>query len=226
MIGMEFIGCGKKAMRPPFFCPEERGCGMPGKRAFENFEGRPCGGPMGAGFRGPEMRPCHGPMGQPFGGPEGHPFPGHGRRPFPPMFDPDSLMGLWIRSHKALERRPSDHRGVRRVLRLLELGDGSLSQRELTELMDVQPGSLSELLGKMEFRGLITRERDEQDRRKVTVSLTEAGKEKAAQRGKRDIFAALDESEKEQLKAILSKLVASWEDRPQADAEQEEEITD
>jgi DNA-binding MarR family transcriptional regulator len=165
--------------------------------------GRHCHRPEGMGRPG-----CHRPEGMPGPAPFG---PHHMGRPFPPMIDPDSLMGLWIRSHKALERLPLEHRGTRRVLRLLDLGGGSLSQRELTELMGVMPGSLSELLGKMELRGLITRIRLEEDRRKVTVSLTETGKEKAAERGHRDIFAALDESEKEQLKALLKKLTEAWE---------------
>ena len=165
--------------------------------------GRHCHRPEGMGRPG-----CHRPERMPGPAPFG---PHHMGRPFPPMIDPDSLMGLWIRSHKALERLPLEHRGTRRVLRLLDLSGGSLSQRELTELMGVMPGSLSELLGKMELRGLITRIRLEEDRRKVTVSLTETGKEKAAERGHRDIFAALDESEKEQLKALLKKLTEAWE---------------
>ena len=144
--------------------------------------------------------PCHG------GTEEGRRFPHH--------FDPDSLIGLWIRSHRALERMPADHRGVKRVLRLLDLGGGSLTQRDLMQLMDVRPGSLSELLGKMEAHGLITRERREEDHRCVTITLTDAGREKAKERGRRDLFAALNEEEKEQLKAILAKLTASWENRP------------
>ncbi len=193
----------------------KRGCRRP-----EGWRGPEA--PFGPGCHRHEGRPgpeCYRPEGRPGPGchrPEGAPhpfFPGHGPmgRPFPPMFDPDSLIGLWIRSHRALERMPMDHRGVRRVLRLLELGGGSLSQRELTELMAVQPGSLSELLGKMEARGLISRIRSEEDHRRVTVSLTEAGSAKAAERGPRDIFAVLNEDEKEQLKGLLAKLAEAWE---------------
>ena len=202
-------GCHRPEGRPGHGCHQPEGFGGP--------EGPRCHRPEG--FGGPEGPRCHRPEG--FSGPEGphRPegpfFPGHGPmgRPFPPMPDPDSLMGLWIRSHRALERRPADHRGVRRVLRLLDLGGGNLSQRELMELMAVQPGSLSELLSKMEARGLITRTRSEEDHRRVTVSLTEAGKEKAAERGPRDIFSALSNDEKEQLRSLLAKLTAAWEDR-------------
>ena len=186
------------------------------RRAHRKGGHRPEDGP-GRGCHRPEGHPGFGPgFGPGFSpGPEGRPgraFPGRMGRPFPPMPDPDSLTGLWIRSHRALERRPADHRGVRRVLRLLDLGGGSLSQRELTELMDVRPGSLSELLGKMEARGLISRIRSGEDHRRVTVSLTEAGAAKAAERGPRDLFAVLTDGEKEQLKALLAKLTASWED--------------
>lgn len=200
---------------------EKRGCRRgphKGCRRPDGFEGQ---GPHRPGF-GPG---CHGFKGMPGPGMPGRaPFgPHHMGRPFPPMIDPDSLLGLWIRSHKALERRPMEYRGTRRVLRLLDLGGGSLSQRDLTELMGVMPGSLSELLGKMEARGLITRIRLEEDRRKVTVSLTEAGKEKAAERGRRDIFATLNDEEKEQLKTLLAKLTAAWEDRPEAARKEAEE---
>ena len=204
----------------------DAGCRRPEGPGCHRPEGRPGPGPechrpevhTGPGHcHRPEGMPgrCHRPEGPDCHRPEGPGpfFPGRGPmgRPFPPLPDPDSLMGLWIRSHRALERLPMDHRGVRRVLRLLELADGSLSQRELTELMDVQPGSLSELLGKMEARGLISRIRSEEDHRRVTVSLTDAGRAKAAEHGSRDLFAALEEDEKEQLKALLAKLTADWE---------------
>ncbi len=194
-------------------------------RCFRRMADDPHAGRPGCGMNG-EGRPFDRP-GCPGRG-EAAPFgrrPGIGPRacmkdgrPFPPMFDPDSLMGLWIRSHRALERRPADHRGVRRVLKLLKLDGGSLSQRELTELMGVMPGSLSELLGKMETRGFITRVRDEEDRRKVTVMLTEAGTAKLEAQRPRDIFAALDDSEKEQLKTLLAKLTADWEKAKEAPA--------
>ena len=146
---------------------------------------------------------------------EDGPFP---PKHFPHHSEPDSLMGQWMRAHRALERMPADHRGVKRVLRLLDLGGGSMTQHELMQLMDVRPGSLSELLGKMEARGLIARERGESDHRRVTICLTDAGQEKAKERGRRDLFAALDDAEKEQLKTLLAKLTASWEDRPEKDA--------
>lgn len=190
---------------PPFF----RGCGPANRGPFG--PGNPFGDPQG----GPAIRGPFVPA-EPFRGPQGRP-PACGRHrphhphPFPPAFDPESLAGLWFRANQTLERKPMGHRGVRRVLRLLNLADGSLSQRDLTEVLNVQPGSLSELLTKMENRGLITRERQEDDRRHVTVLLTEAGLAKAKEPGPGDMFSVLDESEKEQLRAILKKLTEAWE---------------
>lgn len=53
---------------------------------------------------------------------------------------------------------------------------GRLPQRQLQEELAIQAGSLSELLGKMEGRGWILREKDQRDRRCVQLSLTPAGR--------------------------------------------------
>ncbi|MBO7364403.1 MAG: winged helix-turn-helix transcriptional regulator [Lachnospiraceae bacterium] len=187
-------------------CGRFRGChrgpeGMKEGFGMHGFRG-PAGafGPhkgFGPGFegRGPEF---HGPRG-PFGG----------FRFFP---EPDSLTGLLFRVNRAMQVMPGSMRGSRRVLKLLKLAGGQLSQRELQHLLDIQPGSMSELLKKMEIQGLIVRERDGEDRRKVTVALTEKGTALAEQKhGRPDPYAALTDEEKETLKALLSKLVASWE---------------
>ena len=64
-----------------------------------------------------------------------------------------------------------------RVLGLLAAGD--ISQRELQERLQIQPGSISELISKLELKGFLTRRRNENDRRKVVLSLTEEGRRAA-----------------------------------------------
>lgn len=58
------------------------------------------------------------------------------------------------------------------VLRVLWQGDG-MTQRELAQRLGLMEPSVQEMLRAMERDGLVTRQRDEQDRRKVRIRLTE-----------------------------------------------------
>ncbi len=64
--------------------------------------------------------------------------------------------------------------GQGRVLAVLKLKP-EMTQRELTYLMGMSRQSMAELLRKLETQGLIKREPSPDDRRAVTVTLTEAG---------------------------------------------------
>lgn len=89
-----------------------------------------------------------------------------------------------------------------------------ISQKELQQIMRVQPGSISELLTKMERAGFVEREKDENDKRRIIVKITDKGKEHLAEfqneEEQQDLFAALDEAQKEQLKGLLRTLLKSW----------------
>ncbi len=85
----------------------------------------------------------------------GHPHGPEGMPPMPPM-PPES---------------------VRRLMKALS-GEGSgegISSRELAELLDIRPSSLTELLARAEKMGIITRTPDETDKRVVRVRLSEEG---------------------------------------------------
>ena len=103
------------------------------------------------------------------------------------------------------------------LMTLLEAGD--MTQRELTELLGIQPGSASEVIGKLESAGLILRTPSETDRRTADISLTTAGKAAAkeayTQREKRHqhMFASLSDAEKETLLGLLEKLNADWDQK-------------
>ncbi|MBR1496723.1 MAG: winged helix-turn-helix transcriptional regulator [Oscillospiraceae bacterium] len=105
--------------------------------------------------------------------------------------------------------------GQGRVLRILAK-DGELNQRELTERLGIQPGSASELLGKLERAGLIERREEETDRRTAAVHLTDAGRERSAAANQereariRTLFSALSGEEKDTLLSLTEKLYASW----------------
>jgi MarR family transcriptional regulator, organic hydroperoxide resistance regulator len=52
---------------------------------------------------------------------------------------------------------------------------GSLSVKELSGLLQLDPGTLSPLLKRLEAAGLLRRERDARDQRNLALSLTEKG---------------------------------------------------
>jgi Transcriptional regulators len=53
---------------------------------------------------------------------------------------------------------------------------GPLSQRELSDIIHIDPSTLGEILRRMSDRGLIGRRAAREDRRKVTLALTAAGR--------------------------------------------------
>lgn len=114
------------------------------------------------------------------------------------------------------------HRGGRSgrapILCLLEKHGSTMSQQALGASFDLKAGSLSEILSKMEGGGLITRTRDPQDRRQLTVCLTEAGAEaarletEARIRFRTRAFSNLSAEEQEQLADLLDRVRTRWEE--------------
>ena len=102
-----------------------------------------------------------------------------------------------------------------RILVLLKR-EGPMTQKALMCQMQIQPGSLSEVLAKVESAGLVERRRCEDDRRNFEINLTEEGikQAEAFERDRQDmaalLFETLDEREKEALSGILTKLHAHW----------------
>lgn len=91
---------------------------------------------------------------------------------------------------------------------------GPMPQKALQEKLGIQSGSVSELVTKLETKGLISRENDPADRRRVVLKLTEKGlacHRFHAPRPADTRFAALSEEECAQLETILLKLSESWE---------------
>jgi DNA-binding MarR family transcriptional regulator len=86
---------------------------------------------------------------------------------------------------------------------------GGLAQRDLVQEMGVAPSILVTLLNPLEADGLVARERDPVDRRRHLVTLTPAGEEQlaSASRAQKEtedaLFAALDDEQREQLRALL-----------------------
>lgn len=95
----------------------------------------------------------------------------------------------------------------------------SITQKDLTERLGIQPGSASEILSKLESAGLILRTQNETDRRTTDIRLTDAGREFAAealaQRQKRheEMFSCLSEEERKELLSLLERVCADWRTR-------------
>lgn len=96
--------------------------------------------------------------------------------------------------------------------------NGEMSQQELGMHFDLKPGSLSEILSKLECAGIIERSRNPKDRRQLTIRLTEIGWEKARIdqaariRFREQAFSALNHDEREQLAEMLEKIRVTWEE--------------
>ena len=84
------------------------------------------------------------------------------------------------------------------VLRILRgAGSGGLLCREISDRMITRDPDMTRLLDRLEVRSLVTRSRDRQDRRSITVRITQAGKE---------LLAGLDEPVSDLHKQQLSHL--------------------
>ena len=84
-------------------------------------------------------------------------------------------------------------------------------------MLGIQSGSMSEIAAKLEGRGLIVRGRDETDKRKITLSITQKGLDWMAQRDDEEIeqrrtafFSGLTQEERDTLESLLDKLADHW----------------
>ncbi|WP_307037298.1 MarR family winged helix-turn-helix transcriptional regulator [Arthrobacter sp. B3I4] len=76
------------------------------------------------------------------------------------------------RKDKALAALGLTHAGV---IALEGLAGGPMNQEQLARRIAVQSQSLGKVLGRLEDSGLVTRTRDQHDRRQFAVALTPAG---------------------------------------------------
>ncbi len=127
----------------------------------------------------------------------------------------DSLGSLLDRcGHYLAHRIGGKKRGQEGVLSVIA-GQPGITQKELSEALGIQPASVSELLMKLERKGLVIREKDNLDRRSIKVHLTEESRSILAEPKEEssDPFQALSAEEQEQLRSLLGKLLTDWEQR-------------
>lgn len=130
-------------------------------------------------------------------------------------YEQDDLYNILRACGHYLYHRFGKDMGQGRILAILSERE-RMTQKELQEMLRIQPGSATEILAKLEEKGMIRRKRDERDKRCCIIELTEEGCEafnkRKRQEGERaSLFSSLDEAEQEELKRLLCKLLAGWE---------------
>lgn len=107
-------------------------------------------------------------------------------------------------------------RGSQKQILIILNETGMMTQSELTQRLGIQPGSASEVLGKLEAAGLIVRSPSAGDRRTTDIRLTPAGEEQAQEAMQRRMarqarmFECLSAQEKETLLGLLERVNESW----------------
>lgn len=113
-------------------------------------------------------------------------------------------------------RRISEGKGSQKRVLMILKEEQVITQRDLTEKLGIQPGSASEVIGKLEAAGLLLRVPSQTDRRTADIFLTEAGRKAADaawdQREERHerMFACLSETEKQTLLELLERVNTYW----------------
>lgn len=166
----------------------------------------------------PDMEPGphsqgHGP--RPNMGPGPHDEPRNFNEEEYASLDTDGKLNVLLHDLSHMSRFGMENRtGQSRILQILAQS-GDITQRILTAKLGIQPGSVSELLRKLERSGYITRSANESDRRTTDVHLTDAGREiyEASEQDNPSLFSALTDEEKDQLLILLEKLRADWRER-------------
>lgn len=116
-------------------------------------------------------------------------------------------------------RHISEGKGSQKRILMILYETQCMTQRELTERLRIQPGSASEVIGKLETAGFLVRSPSETDRRTANIALTEAGRTAAenalAQREERhrQMFASLSDDEKDTLLRLLEMVNADWDQK-------------
>ena len=98
-------------------------------------------------------------------------------------------------------------RGQDSILKILNDGN-TIPQSELVKQLDMRPQSASEMLKKLEKRGLITRHQSETDKRVIDLTITDQGKRmyKQSEDFTPIALSVLTDEEKQQFANILDKL--------------------
>ncbi|MCD7894441.1 MAG: MarR family transcriptional regulator [Erysipelotrichaceae bacterium] len=124
------------------------------------------------------------------------------------------LAGLLIKCSQVLNHKMGKKQGQGRILEILN-ERGTISQKELQDILNIKAGSISEILSKLEKSEKIIRYKDDNDKRKSVIQITDKGRNTIThyKNNNEDIFFMLDDNEKQQLSYLLNKILTSWKER-------------
>lgn len=117
-----------------------------------------------------------------------------------------------------LYHRRGGKRGQIKTLRLIA-ERGEITQKELLEILILKSGSVSEIVKKLENQGFITKKKDNNDKRKIKISITDKGRyfldTQLAINVEQEkvLFTSLSDEEQKELIKLLSKLFKDWESK-------------
>lgn len=106
-------------------------------------------------------------------------------------------------------------RGEYGVLRYLKFIEDDVTAGMLSEQLHVVPGRMTDILKSLEYKGFIKRCRNDEDKRKVNVCITDKGRIEAEEKRKyiedeyRGLFSILSKEDTEELIRLL-KIVLSY----------------
>jgi len=78
--------------------------------------------------------------------------------------------------HGAFSRIEKSHQGEVMVIKYLDALNEATSPKQLAEALNLSSARIAALLGTLEKKGLVIRNMDPNDRRRISVNLTECGK--------------------------------------------------
>lgn len=128
--------------------------------------------------------------------------------------DIELMLRMRFCGHLLYHRNPLNM-SQNRILLMLKR-EGPLKQKDLLERMNIKPGSLSEIISKIEAGGYVVRQQCPDDKRSLELILTDAGINRAEvfEKEQRDmaaeLFSELTAEEKNELFRILGMLEAKW----------------
>ncbi|MGN1276586.1 MAG: MarR family winged helix-turn-helix transcriptional regulator [Floccifex sp.] len=134
-------------------------------------------------------------------------------------YDINKELIIHFRNINHVMRSLFEGKGSQSQVLIVLLETGPMTQRKLTEILGIQPGSVSEVLAKLESSHFIERTCSQLDRRTTDVRLTQEGIKQAQKasdiRKKRHeiMFSCLNETEKEMLLGLLDQVTSDWDIR-------------
>jgi DNA-binding MarR family transcriptional regulator len=139
-----------------------------------------------------------------------------------PTLTSEKLYSIFLRCSHALSRGHHQNAGMhpsqQRVLSLLASNE-KITQADLLDIMQIRAASLSELLTKLESKGLIRRAKADGSKRGIDVEITDLGEAVVTEyannqrENANELFSALSEDEQQLLFQLLSRLIEDWHNR-------------